>query len=347
MVAYDLYGHSVNIEIPEDIFPDKEWRDKKDELFLSEHGYFEGTFEKKKLHYRVNLPPKGQKPKAVVIWQHGILGQSGFGMQCKSDGRYTDYALRSRGMNKAGIAVYAHDGLGHGFSEGQRFYIPDGDWTVNRDDLVKFARFVASKHDPGTPIFLSGDSYGGCLALHAAKVLQDDPQGVTLTGLLVNCPAIHGDLPPLPVIYFLQYGLAPFFPTRTPFFMPHPITADRVWKEDEPRAFFTDQKEMRGLSTGGVKFCLGTALGMLLAMQSVQEDVIPAIQIPFHVNHGTDDHGVRISGSEFLVEKALTPKEDQVFNRVEGGYHGLFSELEAPSFLESELNFIEKVISKK
>ena len=347
MPVYDLWGQSVNIEIPEEIFPDKEWRDEKDELFdHPEHGFFESTYQQKKLHYRRNLPKNNEKPKAIVIWQHGILGQSGFGMKCKSDGRYTDYALRTRIMNKAGFAVYAHDQLGHGFSEGERFYIPKGDWKINRDDLVAFARLVASQHEPGTPVFLGGDSYGGCLAIHAAKVLQDNPQDVTLAGILPNCPAIHGDLPPLPVIYTLRYGLAPFFPRWTPFFMPHPITADRCWKELEPRAYFTDQAEMRGLSQGGVPFCLGTALGLLLALQSVQTDVIPGVQVPFHINHGTEDHGVPITGSEFMVATAQTPKEDQVFNKIEGGYHGLFSELKAPEYLDSEVQFINKIISK-
>ena len=250
-------------------------------------------------------------------------------------------------MTKAGIAFYAYDQLGHGFSEGGRFYIPNGDWTINRDDLVKFSRFVASQHEPGTPVFLSGDSYGGCLAIHAAKILQDETdKTIALKGVLANCPAIHGDLPPLLVTYALQYGLAPFFPRWTPFFMPHPITAERVWKEPEARAYFTDPVEMRGLDGGGMKFCLGTALGLLLALQSVQK-VIPEFQVPFHINHGTEDHGVPISGSDFMVEASQTPKEDQVLNKIEGGYHGLFSEKDAPEYVDSEIRFIDKIISKK
>jgi len=344
MPVYELWGEKANIEIPEDIFPDKEDLAKRDELMYNpEHGWFESTYESKKLHYRRNLP-KG-KPKAIVIWMHGILGQSGFGMQIKSQGnRFTDHALRVREMTKAGYAVYAHDQLGHGFSEGRRMYIPNGKWTINRDDYVKFARFSAALHDAGTPVILSGDSYGGCLTLHAAKVLQDDPQDVNMKGILLNCPAIHGDLPPLLVKWFLQYGLAPWFPTRTPFFMPHPITAERVWKEDEPRAYFCDPTEMRGLSEGGVKFCLGTALGLLLALESVQADVIPEFVLPFHCNHGTKDEGVPVSGSEFLVEKSKTPKDMQFFNKIEGGYHALMSEKDAPKYLESEIKFIEKIL---
>ena len=95
-----------------------------------------------------------------------------------------------------------------------------------------------------------------------------------------------------------------------------------------------------------MKFCLGTALGLLLALQSVQE-VIPEFLMPFHINHGTEDHGVPITGSEFMCEASQTPKEDKKLNRIEGGYHGLFSEKDAPKYVESEMRFIEKLISKK
>ena len=141
MPIYNLWGESVNIEIPEEVFPDEAFLKQRDELFdHPQHGWFESTFEGKKLHYRCNLP-KGNKPKAIVVWQHGILGQSGFGMKCQ-DGRYTDFALRSRTYNAQNMACYAHDQLGHGFSEGTRMYIPNGRWTINRDDLVKFVEFV-------------------------------------------------------------------------------------------------------------------------------------------------------------------------------------------------------------
>ena len=339
---YELWGEKVDIQIPEDVFPDQKWREEKDDLFAHpKHGWFESTFESKKLHYRCNLP-KG-KPRAVLIWHHGILGQSGFGMKL-TEGRFTDFALKVRMMNEAGIAVYAFDALGHGFSEGERFYIPRGKWTINRDDYVKFARFVASQHY-GIPLFLSGDSYGGCLTVHAAKVLQDDPGEVILGGMCLNCPAIHGELPPAPVTFILQYGFAPFFPRWTPFFMPHPITAERVWKLEEPRAYFTDTTEMHGLSQGGVPFCLGTALGLLLALRTVQK-IIPDLTVPFHSNHGTEDHGVPVSGSEFLVAESKTPKDCQHFNKIEGGYHGLMSEPDAAKYVASEISFIEKMLSK-
>ena len=207
----NLWGKSVEIQIPDEIFPDEQYLQDKQELFdHPEHGWFDSTFDDGSggktysLHYRCNMPKT--QPKAILIWQHGIMGQSGFGMQKPSNGVFTDVALRTRTYNKNNIAVYAHDQLGHGFSEGERFYIPNGNWKINRDDYIQFVKFVANKH-PGVPIFLSGDSYGGNLTLHAGHALQGDPN-VNLKGILPNCPAIHGDLPPLPVIWVLRYGLA-------------------------------------------------------------------------------------------------------------------------------------------
>jgi len=253
-------------------------------------------------------------------------------------------ALRTRMMNAKGFAVYAHDQLGHGFSEGERFYIPNGDFTINRDDLLRFVKLVADEHPDGTPLFLSGDSYGGCLAFHAAHKLQTEgnaPAG--FMGCALNCPAFDGDFPAWPVVLALRYILKPLFPRWTPFFMPHPITPERVWKEPEPRAFYTDQSENHGLVKGGKPFCLGTAEGLIRAIQSAQE-LFPSFCQPFHINHGSVDYGVPISGSEQLFKQSKTPPNKKELNIVDDGYHGLFSQLDAKDTFQHEIVWIEKMI---
>jgi len=345
MPPYDLWGHTgLDIEIPEGVFPDEAWRDQKDELFdHPRHGFFASRHEGKRLHYRAHLPPEGTPVRAVVVWQHGIHGQSGFGMRCK-DGRYLDMALRVRLLTARGIAVYAHDQLGHGFSEGTRFYIPDGDWTINRDDLASFARLAAAEHPAGTPLFLSGDSYGGCLAFHAAHVFQtasSDRAPAGFAGCLLNCPALDGDLPAWPVILLLRYVLKPLAPTWTPFFMPHPITAERIFKEEEPREFYTGQEY--GLTNSGQPFCLGTATGLLAAMQEAQA-LFPTFSLPFHINHGSDDDGVPFHGSQRLFNECQTPEGDKELHIVPDGYHALYSQRDAEDTARHEMEWIEKRI---
>jgi len=348
MSHYNLWGYTdLDIEIPEEVFPDETWRNEKDVLFDSpHHGFFESCHEAKKLHYRKNLPREGTPVRAIVVWQHGIHGQSGYGMKCSSDGRYCDMALRVRMMNDKGYAVYAHDQLGHGFSEGKRFYIPNGDWTINRDDLVRFAQIAADNHPEGTPLILSGDSYGGCLAFHAAHVFQTEPAEKAPNGFLgcaLNCPAFDGDMPAWPIVWILRYILKPLLPLWTPLFMPHPITPERVWKEAEPRENYTDQSKIHGLSKGGKPYCLGTAAGLIAALQSAQE-LFPTFRVPFHINHGSDDYGVPFSGSQQLFKHSITPTSDKELNIVIGGYHGLFSQLDAEETMTHEIEWIEKMI---
>lgn len=350
MPSYSLWGHTdLNIEIAEDVFADETWHKERDILFdHPQHGYFESCHEGKKLHYRKNLPPEGTPIRAIIVWLHGIHGHSGIGMKCSSsDGRYTDMALRVRMMNAKGYAVYSHDQLGHGFSEGERFYTPNSDWKIKRDDLVNFTRMAADEHPEDIPLFLSGDSYGGCLAFHAAHVFQTEkpelaPKG--FIGCTLNCPAFEGDLPILPVVLFLRYCLAPFFPRWTPFFMPHPISPERGWKEAEPRDYYTDQSQSHGLSKGGVPFCLGTASELLSAMEAARL-LIPTFSVPFHINHGSDDYGVPLGGSQFCFKNSKTPTDKRELNIVADGYHGLFSQLDAKETMQHEIDWIEKTIN--
>ncbi|CAB9527221.1 Monoglyceride lipase [Seminavis robusta] len=348
MVQRTLWGHTVDLEIPDDVFPSEERLKELDEIFDNpEHGYFPGTFQGKQIFYRKNLPKDGSsKPKGVIVYQHGIHGQSGHGMKCK-DGRYTDVALRIREFTEAGFAVYAHDFLGHGFSEGTRFLIPSGDWKINRDDTVQFVNTVVMKEQADdVPLFLAGDSYGACVTIHAARWFQDHPEETpkSFHGILLNCPAIHGDLPPAPVVAVLR-RLAVLFPSWTPFFMPHPISSERVWKEPEALEYFENLKD--GLSLAGVPFCLGTALGLLEAIETVQAQAIPGFTIPFSINHGTEDYGVPISGSEYMMDKADTPAEDKALNKIEGAYHNLYTSEDAKDRMNLEMKWIKEQIEKQ
>ena len=84
-------------------------------------------------------------------------------------------------------------------------------------DVINFVKLVAGKHPANIPLFVSGESFGGCLALLASKYFQDHPHEApsNFDSTLLICPAIDGDLPPLPVYLLLRYVLAPMFPTKT------------------------------------------------------------------------------------------------------------------------------------
>jgi len=383
---YELWGEKVTLGLPK--LPTPEQIKDIDEISGSpNHGFFQTS--QGKLHFRSYLPNNTDDIKAVCVWQHGIQAHSAVGMKLSSsiedDGgennnnneeddmnRYTNIGLISRKLMSRNIALYAPDMLGHGFSEGTRFYIPNGKYEINRDHFDNFARYVATQHE-GIPLFLMGDSYGGCLALHVAKLWQQQLSSVRddttkeedgimkeqpnnrisklppkqFHGVCISAPAIVGDMPPLPVRMFLQYVLAPLIPTIRPFFMPNPIPPERIWKIEEVRKN-NSSPEVRelGLSAGAVPFRLGTALGLLKAMEHVRNQVIPGLNVPFSVCHGNEDWGVKKEGSELLLKICDTKEEDRDVRFVDGGYHDLMSDPTRVENIEFHIRFIEQRISQ-
>ena len=359
MVEYTLWDTCVNLEIPKDVFvTDEEIQEMDGHFdFPCEHGYFSSTHQNQKLHYRKWTPPAGTQIKGVLVWQHGIHGEGA--MSCKIDGKTYQTAVLVNMAIKAGYIMYSLDMLGHGFSEGVRFLIPDSDWTINRDDLASFAMFVSKqeveKSSKNLPLFLGGESYGSCLSIHVARKWMDgskEEKPLNFKGICILAPgacsnfiysfyiihfqffteffslsiAIIGDVPSASVVTFLT-SLAYIFPTRTPFFMPHPISPDRIWKNEKVIQEFTSPRHKdRLLSGGGKPFRLGTALGLLRALERVRDTAIPGLNVPFFVAHGTHDFGVPIAGTEYLVQHSSTPEEDKCVLVIDGGYHCLLAE---------------------
>ncbi len=182
MVQYNLWGTDVDLDLPKGNFPtEKEIRNMDNQLFNCTHGYYQTPKSENskhgglKLHYR-KFTPSAERgpPKGVCVYQHGIHSEGGLG--CILDGRLYRYSLLTKMFTECGYILYILDLRGHGFSEGERFYIPNCDWTINRDDLKSFALHVSRKEDSTLPFFLMGESYGGCLTLHIARQWMNDPK---------------------------------------------------------------------------------------------------------------------------------------------------------------------------
>ena len=227
-----IFGVERAIDIPNDIFPTPDELKRMDEQQGApfQRGWFDSCYKGAKLHYRKWLPET--KPKAIIVFAHGIQTHGGNGMVL-DDGHRTDSSLRSHEFTKAGYAVYAHDMYAHGFSEGTRWLIPQS-WKNNLADYCTFVNMVAAEHEPDIPIILMGESYGSCLTIHLARQFQDQPDtGPPNFDSVILCgSAIDADLPPLPVRLVLRRLLAPLFPKWTPFFMPNPVSADRIWRDE-------------------------------------------------------------------------------------------------------------------
>lgn len=346
MTIYNLYDHQVDLDFDHsEEFLEKSLEKINQRLETSTtHGYFDTP--QGKLHYCKFLPSDGdtKQPKGVIVFAHGIQAHCSMGINISDEkdgpGNFTNMALLSRKATAAGYVLYSFDLLGHGISEGKRFYIPEaGNWKIHRDHLETFAKFAhqdcasasSSSTDSDVPLFLMGESWGGNLALHVARMWQDDPENApsnsSFKGIVLNAPAIVGDLPPKIVTWLLKDVLTPRYPTSVPFFMPHPITPDRIWENEKVKNHNTSESEqMLGMSGSGRKFCLGTATGLVNALEEVRNRVIPGFNVPFCVSHGKDDLGVKVEGTEYLLEHSVTSDSDRKVRIIEGALHDLMSD---------------------
>lgn len=342
---YSLWGKKVSLNIPAQVFPtDAEFKAMEDTMPGCQHGWFQSTTGAQ-LHFRKFVPPDNRKPQGVVVFQHGIQTHSGKAY-ILDNGRKLNMALMSDRLVKAGYYLYALDMLGHGYSEGDRWFIPY--WKVNRDDLDNFGRFVALQHE-GLPIMLQGESYGGTLTVHVAKewqTSQNPPQN--FAGIILTGPAIvPADMPPWPVYALLRYGLAPVFPKWTPFFMPNPVSPDRIWADKNVLKLHMAPRDVEMQIDGsGRPFRLGTAVGLLLALQDSRSLSIPGLTVPFCSIHGVKDAAVPVAGTDFLADQAATPKEDCSVYRLEESYHDLLGDPAAEQVMDLMIAFMDDRVAK-
>jgi hypothetical protein len=85
MVKHQIFGVERDIDIPADVFPTENELQEMEDRFSgvkSEHGWFDSCYGGAKLHYQKWLP--GGKPKAIIVYMHGIQTTGGKGFQLKS-----------------------------------------------------------------------------------------------------------------------------------------------------------------------------------------------------------------------------------------------------------------------
>lgn len=337
MPEYDLWNQKVTLDIDEGAMEGVQKHCAAIEACLpnGQHGWFESVYNKSQLHYRFFLP-NDNKIKGVIVFHHGIQGHSGRAI----GGLCVNTQLQAEIFTQQGYALYMLDALGHGFSEGTRFFVPD--YKVNRDDFSRFGRYVAQKHN--VPLILAGESYGSCLCLHVAKLWQDAPDQAPpkFVGIAVIAPAIVGNLPPKPVVWTLRYGLAPLFPKWVPFFMPNPVSAENIWSVESVRNSYKNSSYVEaGVEGGGRPFRLGTAVQMLNALEDARQHVIPHLKVPFCACHGTSDRAVPIASLDFLEQHAATPHSERAVLRQEC-FHDMLAEPTNRETMDFILDFVNK-----
>jgi acylglycerol lipase len=334
MTKFELWGKEVELDYPDKVsfLSNSELKEVEQNLDSCQHEWMQSKTGEW-LHCRKFLPPTA--PKGVVVFCHGIQTHSGRGLIV--NGRKLSTTLMAdHFVNKHGFALYALDLLGHGFSEGLRAYVPD--YEINKEDLNAFTE-KAHKEHPSVPLFLLGHSYGASLCIHVATdYWQDKPH---FGGLLLLATATRGDLPPPIVVWLLADVLAKCFAKSVPFFMPNPVSSDRIWRDED--VYKINCSELpRKVDTSGTPFRLGTAAQLIRALTDLRNVVIPKLKAPYVAVHGSDDFAVPVSDVVFLEQHAATPKEDSTVVIIDGAYHDLLCDPAAEETMEHLDKFIVK-----
>jgi alpha-beta hydrolase superfamily lysophospholipase len=245
------------------------------------------------LFRRTWRPPR--PARAVLINVHGLGDHSGL------------YPTLVQHFTAHGIAVYAYDLRGNGRSPGQRAYVER--WDEYFEDLARFADLV-HREEPGTPVFVLGNSLGGLIVLDYALRRPDGIRGVIAAS------------PPLG-----QLGV------------PAPLMAlgrvlSRVW----PRFSIRTGMDLSGLARDPVVAAtvladplfhrVGTArlsTEVTAAIARVQAGA-PRFPLPLLVLHGSADRMVPPDGSRAFI--ARVECSDRELREYSGAYHVLFADLD-------------------
>jgi len=354
-----LFGEICTLDIPPQEFPCVSKIESAVSNSNCRHGWFPSVVKGCKLHYRCFLPPHVERPKAIIIWMHGLQGSGGEAhILNTSDNslQKTNMALQADVYLKQGYAVYAMDMLGHGWSEGKRWYMPNGETMLA--DYIRFIQGVNSlykqqqndnsdmKAEQAIPLFLSGYSYGGCLTLKAASYFQTYPQDAPkgFQGIILQAPAINN----LEIFYFgplvawtVRNIINPilganFTPPKWMFNRVHP---KRFWRN--PQRYRVGMED-NGMNAVGRHIPMQTCLTLVEEMIRLRNEVIPTLQVPFCVVHGHKDQVIPLSGSQYLMRASLTPREDQSHLFFPEAYHDLLAEPEANAAMEFQVNWIKE-----
>jgi alpha-beta hydrolase superfamily lysophospholipase len=346
-----LFGQTVTLDIDPSEFPshvaiaDMEARMPN----CCQHGWFQSTWGYQ-LHYQFFLPETA-KPKAIVVWMHGRQGWGGeahtnipTNANGKTGQRNTNMALQAESYLKEGYAIYAMDMMGHGYSEGTRWFMPNGE--VMLADFLRFIQKVVANHYQHTPLFLSGYSYGGCLALKAAKFFQDHPRQAPkgFQGVVLQAPAIY-DLEGFflfPLIAWAARNLVnPLLGAnfRPPIWCPNRVHPCRFWRDPER---YRVGMQYDGMNSAGRHIPMQTCLTLVEDMVTLRNNTIPTLHVPFCVVHGNRDLVVPVTGSRYLQRASLTPKDEQAFMCFPNAYHDMLAEPEAGAVMAFQVNWIKE-----
>ena len=249
--------------------------------------------------YRALVP---ESPRAALLALHGLAEHSGY------------YGEAMDALAAAGVAVFAPDHRGHGYSGGAPGDLQGLEEALGDIGLVHEA---LRQRVPDAPLFVLGHSFGGQLALLYALRRQGELAGVILSSPLVLVPPYVSPL--LVRITGLVARLLPRLPlqgfahTRT---TRNPEAVEQMLRD--PLYY-----------KGKIRARTGSALlaGMQEATRRLEE-----LSLPLLVLHGERDETVEPACSRTVIERAAS--RDKILKLFPEAMHHLLLEPEAGEILK-------------
>ncbi|ONI79689.1 lysophospholipase [Actinosynnema sp. ALI-1.44] len=260
------------------------------------------------IHYRTWVP---DEPSALLVHYHGLGEHIGL---------YEPFAAA---LNEAGIAVWAHDQLGHGRSDGVRVLIDNVDHLL--DDAETLLGLAKAAH-PGLPVVLSGHSLGSAVAtlLTAERLLpaHHAPTGLVLAGSsLVHVPGADSAL-----VELLASGIDPMDLRKDPGEMSRNEAYAQQLREDP----LTWQ--------GGIRLETLQALGIGAArLSAVIESAV--LDVPVLLLHGEKDDMAPAVGAREAAR--LLPNARAVV--FPDDLHNILNEIDREDVWKVLVDFVEEV----
>jgi len=216
--------------------------------------------------------------KANILFAHGFFEH------CNR------YESEAQFFNSHGYNFYTYDHRTHGMSEGKpRSFIKDFENYI--DD---FRRFVSHTNLDGRPTFLFAHSFGGLVQV--SFILDYLNEVEHFKGAMFSSPFLmpHGDTAPL--LQKVSGVFGKLFPKLKT------VVADA-------NTISRDPKEIQKYNDDPLNYRDGiyAASGMNLIKQTKKVSArFNEIEIPFIIQHGTDDKLAELEGSKLLFKKAAS-----------------------------------------
>eukprot|EP00557_Chaetoceros_sp_GSL56_P013113 CAMPEP_0176482926 /NCGR_PEP_ID=MMETSP0200_2-20121128/3644_1 /TAXON_ID=947934 /ORGANISM="Chaetoceros sp., Strain GSL56" /LENGTH=318 /DNA_ID=CAMNT_0017879291 /DNA_START=88 /DNA_END=1044 /DNA_ORIENTATION=- len=256
------------------------------------------------LFHRSWEPPAGKEIKATLFIVHGTVDHSG-----------VYHELASKLANEYGIAVFAQDMRGWGYSDGESLYFNDVATFVEDVNSLYNEIHQYEKYKEVKSRFILGKSLGGLVAAFAVAKYPNHFSGlIGLSGAFgvnqsqVPNPLLHA------ILKILNY-IVPKLPLKQLF---------------DPKLIVSDANALESWRNDPLcckdKVRLGYVVEILRCSKELTDSIVYTLHIPMLMMIGTDDKVVTKAGHEMMIERSLADRSKKVLKTYTGGYHNLLAE---------------------